>query len=72
MFSFFNVEHVVDSLQRVFHDNENDYHELVTQVLGITAEKGSKVDTEVGDAIIKLEQLVGSYNKSPGELHTLI
>ncbi|OAK93391.1 hypothetical protein IQ06DRAFT_365731 [Phaeosphaeriaceae sp. SRC1lsM3a] len=29
MFSFFNVEHVVDSLQRVFHDNENDYHELL-------------------------------------------
>ncbi|KAH7411864.1 hypothetical protein DE146DRAFT_732252 [Phaeosphaeria sp. MPI-PUGE-AT-0046c] len=72
MFSFLNVEHIIQSLQRVFNGNYDDYQELISRVLGITAEKGTEVDTEVGDAIIKLHQLTRSYDKSLRHLHNLI
>jgi hypothetical protein len=74
VYSYANVDHIIESLQRSFANNQVTFDDLVTKMFGISDanERGSRMDRVLGDRIIALHHLVRSYDKSMRELHTLI
>jgi hypothetical protein len=74
MYSYLNVDHVVESIQACFSQNETTFEEFLTKMFGILdhTESRSTLDRELGDRLIFLNQAVRSYDKSMKQLHSLI
>jgi uncharacterized phage infection (PIP) family protein YhgE len=74
MYSYLNVDHVVESIQACLSDNHAAFEGFLTRMFGILdhAESRSTIDRELGDKIILLSQIVRSYDKSMKQLHSLI
>jgi hypothetical protein len=74
VYSYANVDHIIESLQRSFANNQVTFDDLVTKMFGISDpnERGSRMDRVLGDRIIALHHLVRSYDKSMRELNALI
>jgi hypothetical protein len=74
IYSYSNVDHIVQSISRAFSDNKETFDEVLTRWFGIddVDEKGSQVDHELGVYLISLHQKTYSYDKSLRQLHNLI
>lgn len=74
IYSYLNIDHIVESLQRSFANNRTTFDDLVTKMFGVCDpnERGSRVDRELGDLIISLHHAVSCYDKSMKQLHALI
>lgn len=73
-FACLNVEHVVESISRVFKDNNDAFAAFMTRYFGLDAvdAKGSKKDEELGELVIALYQAALGYDRSMRQLHGLI
>ncbi|KAI4914497.1 hypothetical protein J4E85_010560 [Alternaria conjuncta] len=68
------VEQVIRSIQKGFEENRTTFDELVTRMFGIddANAKGSLMDRELGDDIIRLSHDVHAFDGSMRDLNKLI
>jgi hypothetical protein len=74
MYSYPNMDHIVQSIQTCFSDNQDIFEGFVVKMFGILDKDESKstLDREVGDRIMSLNQAVRDYDKSVKQSHALI
>jgi hypothetical protein len=74
IYSYPNIDHIIDGLQKSFASYQTKFDDLVTRMFGIcdVNDRGSQIDRELGEQIISLHHLVGSYDKSLKQLNGLI
>ncbi|KAF2025315.1 hypothetical protein EK21DRAFT_76773 [Setomelanomma holmii] len=74
IYSYLNIDHIVESIKRVFSANQEAFEEFITQWLGLDDIVGtdSSLDVELGRFIISLHQATEAYDRSVGKLHQLI
>ncbi|KAI4679348.1 uncharacterized protein J4E84_008376 [Alternaria hordeiaustralica] len=74
LFNYNRVEQVIRSIQKTFDENRNTFEELVTRMFGIDDmdKKGSLLDRDLGDKIIRLSHDVHAFDGSMKELNQLV
>ncbi|KAI4944273.1 hypothetical protein J4E91_008830 [Alternaria rosae] len=74
IFNYNRVEQVIRSIQNSFEENQVTFDELVTRMFGIddVDNRGSMLDRELGDKIIRLSHNVHSFDGSMRELNRLV
>ncbi|KAI4671078.1 uncharacterized protein J4E88_009476 [Alternaria novae-zelandiae] len=68
------VEQVIRRIQEGFEENQDTFEELVTRMFGIddANAKGSMIDRELGDEIIRLSHDVHAFDGSMRDLNKLV
>ncbi|KAI4638294.1 hypothetical protein J4E93_010293 [Alternaria ventricosa] len=74
IYNYNKVEQVIRSIQKNFDENRTTFNELVTRMFGIddNDDKGSMLDRELGEKIIRLSQNVHAFDGSMKELNKLV
>lgn len=62
------------NLREIFDDHKSKYEALVTQILGLddADESGSSLDTNLGDLIVRLQQLASGYSGTVKQQNELV
>ncbi|KAI4620715.1 uncharacterized protein J4E87_007043 [Alternaria ethzedia] len=74
IFNYDKVEQVIRSIQKIFDENQTTFDGLVTRMFGIddADNRGSMLDRDLGDNIIRLSHDVHAFDGSMKELNKLV